>query len=219
MLKILNMAKDKKGFILYADQKALFDQLPNEKAGELIKFIFSYVNDENPISEDLIINLAFTPIQQQLKRDLIKYEETKDNRSKAGKAGANKRWQNITEDSKRIPSIAKIADNDNVTVKDNVIYNIDYQALLEFMNSSFGRNFKVMNNSIKDKYKSLLKQGYTKQQIIDSINNCKENDYHKQNNYQYCTPEFFSRPITIDKYSEKSNIQNVSKFIHNEIID
>ena len=219
MLKFLQMAKDKKGFILYADQKALFDQLPNEKAGELIKFIFSYVNDENPISEDLIINLAFTPIQQQLKRDLIKYEETKDNRSKAGKAGANKRWQNVTEDSKRIPSIAKIADNVNVNVKDNVIYNIDYQALLEFMNSSFGRNFKVMNNSIKDKYKSLLKQGYTKQQIIDSINNCKENDYHKQNNYQYCTPEFFSRPITIDKYSEKSNIQNVSKFIHNEIID
>ena len=219
MLKFLQMAKDKKGFILYADQKALFDQLPNEKAGDLIKFIFSYVNDENPVSEDLIINLAFTPIQQQLKRDLVKYEETKESRSKAGKAGANKRWQNVTEDSKRIPSIAKIADNVNDNVTDKVIDNIDYQAMLEFINSSFGRNFKVMNNSIKDKYKSLLKQGYTKQQIIDSINNCKENDYHKQNNYQYCTPEFFSRSVTIDKYSEKSTIQNVSKFIHNEIID
>ena len=127
MLKILQMATDKKGFILYADQKALFDQLPNEKAGELIKFIFSYVNDENPISEDLIINLAFTPIQQQLKRDLVKYEETKQSRSKAGKAGANKRWQNITEDSKGIPAITKIADNVNDTdnVKDKVINNID----------------------------------------------------------------------------------------------
>jgi hypothetical protein len=127
MLKILQMATDKKGFILYADQKALFDQLPNDKAGELIKFIFSYVNDENPISEDLIINLAFTPIQQQLKRDLIKYKETKESRSKAGKAGANKRWQNITEDSKGISSIAKIADNvnDNVNVKENVINNIE----------------------------------------------------------------------------------------------
>lgn len=123
------MATDKKGFILYADQKALFDQLPNEKAGELIKFIFSYVNDENPISEDLIINLAFTPIQQQLKRDLVKYEETKQSRSKAGKAGANKRWQNITEDSKGIPAIAKIADNVNVTdnVKDKVINNIEHR--------------------------------------------------------------------------------------------
>ena len=67
------MAKDKKGFILYADQKELFDQLPNEKAGELIKFIFAYVNDENPITEDLLLNLAFTPIKQQFKRDLDKW--------------------------------------------------------------------------------------------------------------------------------------------------
>jgi hypothetical protein len=117
------MAKDKKGFILYADQKALFDQLPNEKAGELIKHIFSYVNDENPITEDLIINLAFTPIKQQLKRDLVKFEETKEKRSEAGKAGANKRWQNIANDSKRISTITKIADNvnDNVNVNDKVI--------------------------------------------------------------------------------------------------
>ena len=110
------MAKDKKGFILYADQKALFEQLPNDKAGELIKFIFAYVNDEDPVTEDLIINLAFTPIKQQLKRDLIKFEETKEKRSEAGKAGANKRWQNIANDSKRISTIAKIAVNDNVNV-------------------------------------------------------------------------------------------------------
>jgi len=119
------MAKDKKGFILYADQKAIFDQLPNEKAGELIKFIFSYVNDENPQTDDLIIKLGFTPIQQQLKRDLVKYEETKEKRSEAGKAGANKRWQNVAEDSKRIKGIAKIAVNDNVNVKDKVIESIE----------------------------------------------------------------------------------------------
>jgi hypothetical protein len=119
------MAKDKKGFILYADQKAIFDQLPNDKAGELIKFILSYVNDENPETDDLIIKLAFTPIQQQLKRDLVKYEETKEKRSEAGKAGANKRWQNITEDSKRINTITKIADKDNVNVKDKEIDSIE----------------------------------------------------------------------------------------------
>jgi len=129
------MAKDKKGFILYADQKALFEQLPNDKAGELIKFIFAYVNDENPETDDLIINLAFTPIKQQLKRDLIKFEETKEKRSEAGKAGANKRWQNIANDSKRISDIAKIAVNvnDNVNVKEKVIdINIRKQ---EFANS------------------------------------------------------------------------------------
>lgn len=114
------MAKDKKGFILYADQKALFEQLPNEKAGELIKFIMAYVNDENPVTDDLVINIAFTPIKQQLKRDLQKFEQTKISRSEAGKAGANKRWQNISNDSKRIEPIAKIA----VNVNDNVINTI-----------------------------------------------------------------------------------------------
>jgi hypothetical protein len=112
------MAKDKKGFILYSDQKELFEQLPNEKAGELIKFIMAYVNDENPQTDDLIINLAFTPIKQQLKRDLEKFEKTKINRSEAGKIGANKRWQSIANDSKGISSIAKIAVN--VNVNDNV---------------------------------------------------------------------------------------------------
>jgi hypothetical protein len=43
------MAENKKGFVLYADQKSIIDMLPNEKAGELIKHIFAYVNDENPI--------------------------------------------------------------------------------------------------------------------------------------------------------------------------
>jgi hypothetical protein len=116
------MAINKKGFILYADQKALFDQLTNDKAGELIKFIFSYVNDENPTTNDLIINLAFTPIKQQLKRDLVKFMEIKEIRRKAGKIGMEKRWQSITNDNKPLQPITNITvnDNDNDNVNDNV---------------------------------------------------------------------------------------------------
>ena len=86
------MSKDKKGFILYADQKELFNQLTDEKAGELIKHIFKYVNDENPTSDDLIINLAFTPIKQQFKRDLDKWKDKKGVKSKSGQLGNLKRW-------------------------------------------------------------------------------------------------------------------------------
>ena len=85
------MAEGKKGFILYADQKELFDQLSDQKAGILIKHVFKYVNDENPISKDMIINLAFTPIKQQLKRDLKHWEEKKDNYSNAGKESGKAR--------------------------------------------------------------------------------------------------------------------------------
>ena len=38
--------------------------------------------------------------------------------------------------------------------------------------------------------------------IINKNNsiNCKNNKFHIENNFQYCTPEFFSRTDTIDKY-------------------
>lgn len=134
-----NMAKDKKGFILYADQKELFEQLPDNKAGQLIKFIMSYVNDENPQTDDLIINLAFTPIKQQLKRDLEKFEQTKANRSEAGKAGANKRWQNIASIDNRIQSVAKIAVNDNVNVKDINIRKQEFADSLKPFLESYGK--------------------------------------------------------------------------------
>lgn len=196
------MAKDKKSFILYVDQKDLWNKLPDDVAGKLIKHIYAYVSDENPTSEDLIVNIAFEPIKQQLKRDLKLFEEKRVKRSEAGIAGANKRWQTIANDSKRIKPIAKIADN--VNVNDNDIYNIDYQALLDFVNNTFGRKFQVVTDKVKRAYKKLLKDGYKKEDILNAIRNCKENDYHKQNNYQYCTPEFFSRAETIDKYADRT---------------
>jgi len=198
------MAKDKKSFILYVDQKDLWNKLPDEIAGQLIKHIYSYVSDENPKSNDLIVEIAFEPIKQQLKRDLKLFEEKRVKRSEAGMAGANKRWQEIANDSKRISSIAKIADNVNVNDNVNVIDNIDYQALLEFVNKSFGRNFKVVGDKVQRSYKARLKDGYKKEDIINAIKNCKENPYHKENNYQYCTPEFFSRAETLDKYADRT---------------
>jgi len=196
------MAKDKKSFILYVDQKDLWNKLPDDIAGKLIKHIYSYVSDENPTSDDLIIEIAFEPIKQQLKRDLKLFEDKRVKRSEAGMAGANKRWQPIANDSKRISNIAKMAVN--VNVNDNVIDNIDYQALLVYMNKSFGRNFKVVSDKIQRSYKSRLKDGYKKEDIINAILNCKENSYHKENNYQYCTPEFFSRAETLDKYADRT---------------
>lgn len=196
------MAKDKKSFILYVDQKDLFNKLPDEIAGKLIKHIYSYVSDENPESEDLIVNIAFEPIKQQLKRDLKLFEEKRIKRSEAGLAGANKRWQEMAKDSKRINAIAKMAVNDNVN--DSDIYNIDYQALLDFVNKTFGRNFQVVSDKVKRSYKARLKDGYKKEDIFQAIKNCKDNSYHKENNYQYCTPEFFSRAETLDKYANRT---------------
>lgn len=77
---------------------------------------------------------------------------------------------------------------------------INFQALLDFINEVYGRQFKIVNDKVKIKYNSLLKQGYTKNQITNAIKNCKNMKHHIENNFQYCTPEFFSRTDVIDKY-------------------
>jgi uncharacterized phage protein (TIGR02220 family) len=87
--------------------------------------------------------------------------------------------------------------------KEKVEYTIDYQALLDFVNKTFSRNFQVINDKVKRSYKARIKDGYKKEHIIEAIKNCKENAYHKENNYQYCTPEFFSRAETLDKYAHR----------------
>lgn len=114
------MAENKKSFILYCDQKGVWDKLDNEQAGRLIKHVLAYVNDENPSAPDFITELAFEPIKQQLKRDLKEWEEKRQGRSKAGKAGAEARWQDMAKDGKRINDIAKMAVNDNVNANVNV---------------------------------------------------------------------------------------------------
>ena len=90
------MAENKKSFVAYADWKETFDALSDEKAGQLIKHIFAYVNDENPESEDMLINAVFASIKQTLKRDLRKWEKQYTQRVAAGKKSAQVRKHNST---------------------------------------------------------------------------------------------------------------------------
>ena len=69
--------ESKKSFILYADLIHTVSKMPSDKAGDLFKHILKYVNDEDPVTDDLIIQLTFEPIKQQLKRDLDKWSGKK----------------------------------------------------------------------------------------------------------------------------------------------
>jgi len=83
------MAKDKKTVVIYSDWIATFDKLTDEEAGKLIKHLLRYVNDQNP-EADRMTELLFAQMQQQLKRDLKKWEQIKEARSKAGRFGGIK---------------------------------------------------------------------------------------------------------------------------------
>ncbi len=215
------MAENKKSFVLYADLIKSIEHLTYEEKGILLTHLLEYVNDMNPILTDRLILTAWKPIELQLKRDLKKFEEVKAKRSVAGKRSAELRaLKNDEQDATNSTSVESVEqtptnptdnDNDNVTDNVNVINNntINFDKLLLFLNSQTKRNFKIINEATKKKYRARIKEGYTSKDIANAIENAVNSDYHKETNFTYLTPEFFSRAETLDKYSNvnKSEIK------------
>lgn len=150
------MAKNKKSFILYCDQQGVFNKLPDEIAGKLIKHIFAYVNDENPPCDDLLLSIAFEPIKTQLKRDLVKYEDYIEKQSVNGSKGGRPKKANETQKTQAFFEEPKKADTDNVTDNDNE--NVKEEYKLSF--------------DLWLKYKKEKKQKYTKTGIQQLIKSC-----------------------------------------------
>ncbi len=157
------MAEDKKGFLMYADQREQFDQLTDEQAGKLIKHLFAYVNDENPQTNDIVTKISFTPIKSQLKRDLEKYEEKKEQWSKAGKASAEARKKKkkrpstdattVNERSKRsTESTVNVNDNDNVSDSVNGTDSDNGTGKVKDSKEERANKFAALVLEFKDKY-------------------------------------------------------------------
>jgi uncharacterized protein YdaU (DUF1376 family) len=126
------MAENKKSFVLYADLIKSIEHLTNEEKGILFNHLLEYVNDMKPILTDRLILTAWKPIELQLKRDLIKFEEVKAKRSEAGKRSAELRALKSDEinatNSTSVESVKQTStnstDNVNVNVTDNVNDNV-----------------------------------------------------------------------------------------------
>ena len=117
--------------------------MPDEKAGQLIKHLFAYVNDEEPITDDLLINAVFANIKATLKRDLIKWKE----KSEKNKQIAIDRWAKKESESnnintnvcERIKTDANYTDSvsDSVSVSDNVSNKKESKPSLETRSLAF----------------------------------------------------------------------------------
>jgi len=132
------MAENKKSFILYCDQKGVWDKLNEEQAGRLIKHVLAYVNDEDPKAPDFITELAFEPIKQSLRRDLKRWEVQQEQRRAAGQRSAKVRRDNSTSVNERSTESNErsISSTDsvsvNVSVNDNVNVNAKREREVEF---------------------------------------------------------------------------------------
>ena len=129
------MVESKKSFVLYTDLISVVEKLvvkdrenKTNYAGELFLHILQYVNDKEPIPIDFIIEMAFEPIKNQLKRDLEKYETVKERRREAGRKGGIKSGENRVKQSEANEAIASKTKqseaNEAVNVNDNVNDNV-----------------------------------------------------------------------------------------------
>ena len=121
------MAENKKSFLLYANIIHTVKKLSKDQVAELFLTILEYVNDNNPVVNDIAVDLVFEPIKQQLKIDLKKWDEKIAKYASAGRSGGLKsgeaRRSNASKnEAKRSDASCGEA---NEAVNDNVIVNVN----------------------------------------------------------------------------------------------
>ena len=171
------MATGKKSFQLYTEWLELFEELKDEEAGQLIKHIFRYVNDQDPTTKSLLISVAFIPIKQQLKRDLKKWNALCDK----NKANIGKRWN--TKNTTRIPNDTKNTDKVEVKVKDKVedkdkVKDINKKEgiVFPFDSKEFKKIWLLWKDYKKKEFKFSYKTIQSEQAALKKINDLAENE-------------------------------------------
>ena len=85
---------NEKSFLLYTAYAEQLDEMTDAQAGQLFRAILEYESDGKPVISDPMVKLAFSFIASQLRRDDEKWEETRKQRSEAGKKSARLRAKN-----------------------------------------------------------------------------------------------------------------------------
>ena len=200
------MAKGKKSFVLYADQRECFDSVPDEVAGKLIKHIFAYVNDENPVTEELLVNALFIGIKSSLKRDLKKWEGQLEQRREAGKKSAEIRKKKREEEKQRALTSVEFRSTkeheetrkatDSVSVSDSVSDSV----------SEKEEYYYVIDEKLKlstEDYKKLL-ETYSPSEVDAKIYEMENYDLKKRSKYK-------SMYLTLNKWLLKDRKEQEEK--------
>jgi hypothetical protein len=95
--------QNRRGFILHPDLIHTVRKLPPDKAGELFMLILRYTNGEDATPSDLLLEIAFEPIRQQLDRNREKYDEMCKRQSINGKRGGRPKKPLLFEENPENP--------------------------------------------------------------------------------------------------------------------
>lgn len=129
------MNDDKRSFILYADIIDTVKKLPIDDAGELFLMILQFANDQEPMTDNLLVEIAFDPIKRQMQRDSEKWKHKREKLAENGRMGGrpkkangfseNPKKQMVFSESKKslhvtVPATATVPVSAPDTLPDNV---------------------------------------------------------------------------------------------------
>ncbi len=83
--------------------------------------------------------------------------------------------------------------------------------IIDMFNEVFSKRSRVISKKVVNKYREILKH-YTQDEIRHAMEMAKEDDFHKESGYKYCTLEYFSRLEQIDKWSNIKPVQKKNRF-------
>jgi hypothetical protein len=88
----------------------------------------------------------------------------------------------------------------------------DASKIINIFNEIFEKKSRVMTKKVLNRYKEILKH-FTLQDIKSAMESAKDDDFHSDNSYKYCTLEYFSRMEQIDKWLNVTKEEKKSDFV------
>lgn len=78
---------------------------------------------------------------------------------------------------------------------------IDFEKLVLYFNKAFGKSTRICSEKAKTSLNQRIKEGYLKEDIVKVIDNCVNDNFHRENNYKNISLEFLSRPNIFERYA------------------
>jgi len=126
------MAENKKSVLLYCDIIHTIEKMDDTTAGLFFKHYLRYINDLDPKTDNLLVDITFESVKQNLKRDLKKWERRAETSRNNGALGGRppKETQPLKEEPKKPNGLinnpteprkpVNVTVTDTVNVKDKV---------------------------------------------------------------------------------------------------
>ncbi len=183
--------------------RSYFDVLNElENDSDKLEFLTAIINkqflDEDPIGLNFLVNLCYESQRHHIETSVKGYKFSKKTDLLGNPIGVP-----LEGGAKGVLLAPPVQEEEKEEEKEKEI--IDWELLLKLYNDKFGRKTRVVPTKTKRQIKERLKEGYSKQDFLQVMDNARGDQYHIDNKYKYLTLEFLTRSDKFERYVQNHN--------------